>query len=425
MVRTFILSISVCLCVNAARAQTTDTVRFTLKEMDQRFLQKNLSLLANKANIDIAKAQTQQARLWDNPIVTSDYNLLHPSSEAYSQSFGILDPLQIQLQVQQLFKLGGKRKKQVDVNLENEKLNEFQFYDLTRNLKRQLRADYTEIVSDYRIIRIYQTQIKTITALLNGMNIQVDKGFLARKELFRIKAELVGIQHNLSDANNRILDAEGDLRVLLLEPPTTFVLPTDAEGDAAAINADAVNPADLVSVALQNRFDLIAANSQLEINKKSLILQKSLAIPDLTAGVYYQRSGAAFYNDFGFNLSIPIPLLNKNEGNIKGANFAIQQQQYVYDNTLAQVNNDVYSKFFKIKQIQSSMAANKEEEFYKSYEEFYGNLVKAYQAHTIGYLEFIDFFESYKDVKLAQLQYQQSLRQAADDLNFVVGKDVL
>ncbi len=414
-----------CLIAADACGQSVDTLRMTLKETDQRFLEKNLSLLANKANIDIARAQTQQARLWDNPVLSTDNSLFHPRIAGQGQEAKFLDPQQLTVQVQQLFKLAGQRTKQVNVQLANEKLTEFQFYDLTRNLKRQLHADYNEVIADYKSIQMFQVQIRTISTLLEGMRVQVQKGFLAQKELYRVQAELVTIQHNMSDASNRIADAEGDLHILLQESPTAFILPADAETAEFNIRIDPLNPADLVTTALQNRGDLAAANAQLDVNKKTLILQKSLAIPDLTVGTYFLRSGGAFVNDIGLTLSIPLPVLNKNQGNIKGANLAIQQQQYTYDNAVLQVTNDVYAKYFKLKSIQSAISTSGEADFMKGYEEFFNNLVKAYQAHTIGFLEFIDFFESYKDVKLAQIQYRQSLRQAADDLNFVVGKDVL
>jgi outer membrane protein, heavy metal efflux system len=412
------------LSIQTISAQT-DTVRMSLKEMDKRFLDKNLSLLVSKANIDIAKAQTQQARLWDNPTVSTDNNIFHPANDAIGQSVGFFDPAQISIQIQQLFKLGKKRQKQVDVNLETEKLNEFQFFDLTRNLKHQLHADYSAIVGDYKAIQVYQTQQKTISSLLEVMQGQVDKGYIARKEVIRIKAELVGVQHNITDAINRINDAQADLRVLLQALPNQFILPIDATLPAVRLNTDNLNPTDLVATALQSRGDISAANSQLEITRKNLILQRSLAVPDLTVGTYFQKNGNAFVNDVGLTLSIPIPVLNKNEGNIKAADVAIKQQQSQYELSVSQVTMDIYAKYIKLKQLEAAHIASKEEQFNKEFDDFYQNLVKTFQNRQITLLEFIDFFESYKDLKLQQIQYQQQIRQAADDLNFVVGKTVI
>jgi outer membrane protein, heavy metal efflux system len=280
-------------------------------------------------------------------------------------------------------------------------------------------------VGDYKAIQVYQTQQKTISSLLEVMQGQVDKGYIARKEVIRIKAELVGVQHNITDAMNRINDAQADLRVLLQALPNQFILPIDATLPAVRLNTDNLNPTDLVATALQSRGDISAANSQLEITRKNLILQRSLAVPDLTVGTYFQKNGNAFVNDVGLTLSIPIPVLNKNEGNIKAADVAIKQQQSQYELSVSQVTMDIYAKYIKLKQLEAAHIASKEEQFNKEFDDFYQNLVKTFQNRQITLLEFIDFFESYKDLKLQQIQYQQQIRQAADDLNFVVGKTVI
>jgi cobalt-zinc-cadmium efflux system outer membrane protein len=254
---------------------------------------------------------------------------------------------------------------------------------------------------------------------------QVDKGYIARKEIIRIKAELVAVQHNITDAMNRINDAQADLRVLLMVQPNQFVLPNDAVTPATKVNIDNLNPSDLVATALLNRGDIAAANTQLEINRKNLVLQKALAVPDLTIGTYFQKNGNAFVNDIGLTLSIPVPVLNKNEGNIKAADIAINQQQRQYELTVSQVTSDIFGRYIKLKQLIAAQSASKEDQFNKEFDDFYQNLVKTYQNRQITLLEFIDFFETNKDLKLQQIQYQQQIRQAADDLNFVVGKTVV
>ena len=45
----------------------TDTLRLTIQKAEEKFLSKNILLLAEKCNIDAAKASIIQAKLWDNP----------------------------------------------------------------------------------------------------------------------------------------------------------------------------------------------------------------------------------------------------------------------------------------------------------------------------------------------------------------------
>ncbi len=48
-----------------------------------------------------------------------------------------------------------------------------------------------------------------------------------------------------------------------------------------------------------------------------------------------------------------------------------------------------------------------------------------YKERQLGLVEFIDFFESYKDTKLKVIQQQYNLQKAIADLNFYVGSTVI
>ncbi|HSQ43985.1 MAG TPA: TolC family protein, partial [Ginsengibacter sp.] len=52
-----------------------DTLRITVEESEKLFLQNNLSILAAKYNIDANQALVRQAKLWDNPVLSTDQNI--------------------------------------------------------------------------------------------------------------------------------------------------------------------------------------------------------------------------------------------------------------------------------------------------------------------------------------------------------------
>ena len=55
-----------------SQTQTADTLRLGLQDMEKRFLDSNLVLLAGHYNVDAQKALIQQAKLWDNPVLNTD-----------------------------------------------------------------------------------------------------------------------------------------------------------------------------------------------------------------------------------------------------------------------------------------------------------------------------------------------------------------
>src|SRR5947208_9972267 len=92
----------------AQTAQYTDTLRVTLPEDEKIFTANNLSLLASHYNIDINKALGLQAKYWDNPVLSTDQNIYDGGWFRHYDGYG-----QVYVQLSQLIKTAGKRKKLV------------------------------------------------------------------------------------------------------------------------------------------------------------------------------------------------------------------------------------------------------------------------------------------------------------------------
>ncbi len=149
-----------------------------------------------------------------------------------------------------------------------------------------------------------------------------------------------------------------------------------------------------------------------------------MAIPDLTIGIDYDRASNYVPNYYGLAISLPLPFINRNQGNIKSAKFNIQNQEFVLKNSDLQVKNDVITAIEQYN-LSLQLLSKNNVAFYSSYDTLFGNIVKAYRARQLGLVEFIDFFESYKDTKVKVLQQQYNLQKAIADLNFNVGSTVI
>jgi cobalt-zinc-cadmium efflux system outer membrane protein len=52
-------------------------------------------------------------------------------------------------------------------------------------------------------------------------------------------------------------------------------------------------------------------------------------------------------------------------------------------------------------------------------------MLKSFQQRQISLIEFVDFFDTYKDTKLKILQQQYNLQKAIADLNFATGTTII
>ena len=136
----------VLLCMIACNCQQTfaqDTTHISIQKAEKQFLEKNLQLLAEKYNIDIARANVIQARLYNNPSVqisTALYNQDQKKFLDVSNSTG-----QYGIGVQQMIILAGKRNKQIKLAQIGTQQAENSFFDLMRTLRFTLRGDFYNV----------------------------------------------------------------------------------------------------------------------------------------------------------------------------------------------------------------------------------------------------------------------------------------
>ncbi len=410
------LTISVLsLFIFLGKINAADTLRLSLREIDQRFLEKNLSLIVSKSNIDITKAFTEQAKLWDNPNFFFENNLINFEKPT------VLDGQQF-LQVSQLFLLAKKRQKLVALSQENERLSEAQFYDFMRALRHQLHTDFHSLANIDRQLAWFTTQITAFEQLTQTVSSQVTAGNMAQKDVVRLQSQLVQLQHDAAELERTKIPFQAELQALLGEKNIVIVLPQEAP---LSIEASKLAYNDLVNTAYTSRTDLKVADVSIAIQEKNLIYQKALAKPDLTVGMNYDRVNAYVPNYIGVQFSVPLPVFNRNQGNIKAAELGIKQQQMAKDATTVQVGSEVAAAFRQIVEL-DAWRKGKSADLYRSFETFYqSNVLQSYQSRQITLVEFMDFFQTYQQNQLQQLNLDLQLRQAVEDLHFAVGKDVL
>jgi outer membrane protein, heavy metal efflux system len=397
-----------------SNVKAQDTLKVTLPELERRFVEKNLLLIATHTNVDIAKAFTEQAKLWDNP------NILFETGMANFQDKKVFDGQQEYALVQQIFRLAQKRQKLVSLSKAGEQLSEAQFKDLMRALRHQLRSDFYDIANINQKKTWYESQITGFAQLVNAVSSQVTQGNMAQKDLVRLQSQTWQLQRELADLERSKIIFYTDLQTLIGEKNAVVIAP---QTDPLSIDTEKSQFPDLLNTALQNRTDLKILEANKSVQQANVIYQKALAKPDLTVGMVYDRVNSYTPNYVGLQLGVPIPILNKNQGNIHAAELLVKQQDQQRDAVATQISSEITSAFMRMKELER-WQKTQAEAFYTKYESFYKQVTDSYQKKQITLVEFIDFFQDYQQQKLQQLEHESLLRQAVEDLNFAVGKDV-
>lgn len=392
---------------------------YSLNECENQFLKNNLVLLAAHYNIDAAKALTIQSKIWDNPLFSADLNAYNPENGKYfnngvdgAKAFGI----------NQLIYLGGKKRNQIALSKNNEQQNELQFNDLLRNLKLQLRQSFYTVYFNSKNIETFNSQIARLTEMVDAYSIQVQKGNLPLKDLVRLQSLVLDLKNQRIELQNNTIEQQSNLKLLLSEDTTIVPVVSDADINKYT-KPIVVDPKLLLTDAQTNRPDYLLQLKTIEANEINIKLQKSLALPDLNLGLSYTQRGGAFDNQKNVNLAIPLPLWNKNKGNIKLAETTLVQAKANKQSSDLQLQTEIELNYDKWNDARKNYNDLKPETKTNA-ELVYNGILENFQKRNISLLEFTDFMESY-NLSLVQMnELKKKLALASEQLNSSVNKNL-
>lgn len=420
-VRLLLIALLVAFNFFCANVYAQDTLSITIQDAEKTFLANNFSLLAAKYNIDANHALIRQARLWDNPVLSTDQNI-------YDQQGGFLthnrNSGQVYIQVMQLIKTAGKRNKLAQLAEDNTTISSEQFDDLLRTLRYALISDLFEIDHQLKLKRVYDSEINQLQKLVTGMEAELKAGNVSVKDNMRVKALLFSLQNELVTIEANIIPVESELKLFLRNNDSVFIKPKLNYYLPDIIKTEMPLRQQLIDSALQNRPDAKLAKSQLDYQLHNLTYQKAVATPDITVGTEYDQHSSYSPNYIGLAVSLPLNVFNKNQGNISSAKFTIKQQQALLEGQKAKIVNDVSTAYNKIKFYQQ-VNNLQQLDFSQQYDKLFQNMLNSYQQRQVSLLEFIDFTDAYKDSKLKLLDQHTALIKSMLELNYQVGKDVI
>ncbi len=150
--------------------------------------------------------------------------------------------------------------------------------------------------------------------------------------------------------------------------------------------------------------------AQLEVERAQLVLKRASVepIPNVTVGTGYVRQNQNKSNDWAINVSVPVPLWNKNQGNILAAKSLIGEAT----SEVGRVQNDLVGRLAT--SYATYTAAQQRAQRYKSAilpkaEQSYQLSLKAYQG---GQFEYLRVLQAQRAVADARLEYIRSLGEA-------------
>ena len=399
-----------------------DTVRQSLPQLEQQFLDRNFQLLAQRYQINIADAAITQAGLRPNPNLWFQGNLYNPQTHKFLQygrpsqadlDAGIYNSGYYAVQLQQVILLAGKRSKLVALAESNRALTQLAFRDIMRTLHYQLYTTYANLYYDLQVLRLFTDELGRQRQLLESYRVALRAGGVAPYEVTRLEVALRDLQSNIANYRTQIADEQATLRVLLRQPANQFILPTELPAQANKTP----QLATALDSALTNRPDISLSQEQINNAQRSLALEQARATPDLTTGILFEKYGNAYNNFTGLQLSMDLPVRNRNQGAIRSAETTLKSVTGGLENQQTVVQSEVLNTYDKLNAYYEQLNG-RPDGYLDRIQSISIEATKAYNARTIGLLDYLDKIRTYQQAQLNHVNLLNNLFNTQQLLNY-------
>ena len=310
------------LAAPAFSARGEEPVRVTLAEALRLARENNPDFLAARSDLETARAQREAAVALPNPVLSYSTSKIPtdgtPAGTTYGNDF-YSRTYDTVVAAGQLVEIGGKRgnrRASADAGIA---AADARLADTGRLLDASVVKAYVAAAVAAKSAALARESAASFARTAALAREREAAGDVSAAERAQIE---IAAGKFLADAAQADLGAANARRALaaLLNRPTVALAENLDALDAAG--ADPVVPADDGSIS--RRPDLLALGAAVRRADADLSLQKAFRVPDPTLQVQYEREPPDQRNTFGFGVSFPIPLFNRNAGAIRAASVAVE-----------------------------------------------------------------------------------------------------
>lgn len=295
--------------------------RLSLADAVRIASERNPSVVAARALIDVAEANRLDARLRPNPALSIE-------SEGYplfaSPRPGFINGQEFGIRLDQEIETAGRRRLRVEAATTAVSAATLTARDYLRQLELAVRRAYLHLGLAQANAEVARASLLEIDRALTVSRERVKVGEAARSEISRLEVERLRFAEDAFAADLALRNARATLLTLLGAADLSQTLvAADALFPPVAAASGAGLPSTIALDSIQTdsptiaRPDLLAAREERARAATETRLQRALRTPNITMGGGYKR-------DFGtngvlFGVTLPLPLWNRNQGAVARA----------------------------------------------------------------------------------------------------------
>ena len=306
-IRILLVSIVGMFFCTSSFAQTNYNLQKALKTASEN----NPILKTQKFDIAIAESDITTAKIIPN--IKLNNQSLFLMNGAMSNNMSNLvsaSNSQIWWQATKVFQIAGQRKNKIEVAQKNVAYSQQNFEEIKRNL-------YQAVALKWLDVWTAKKQFDILNKAKNNLDsvVTINKNRLKNQVITQIdynRTELLANQYALQikSAGQLLKNETANFKYLL---GTTEDITIDEKDSFEYVTTTTSD--ELLKNSLENRTDVLASKSAIEVANANIKLQKSLAYPQPELGMIYNPQNTLPY--LGFYATIELPFFDRNQGEIQ------------------------------------------------------------------------------------------------------------
>jgi len=395
----------------------------TIEEAVDEAVQRNLALLAERANLSIAEASLITARLRPNPVLSGGGNSLDWLGTGFNEVNGA-GPPEYAVRVDVPFERAHKRELRTEVANDAKRIAEAQFAEAVRKVKLDVTLAGIDVLEAKAKLQLAQDNLQALDHLLQLNERRLTSGAIAPLEVSRSRVATLQYRGNVRTAQLALTQARLKLLPLLGRKPEEEPIDID---DRLGLPPAPASPdlTALQTTARSTRPDLVAAQREQARTQADLRLQIAQGKIDYTLGAEYRRQQGVngTGNMLGLFFSAPLPVFNRNQGEIARAEAESDKATRsvnALETGLASEVSSAYEAFDASRQLLIEI----ERDLLTPTNEARAGTTYMYQAGATSLLDVLDAQRAYNDTMDTYYSAQAAYRRAQATLMLVVGKDI-
>lgn len=369
--------------------------QISFKDFLHQLGQHNLDYAAELVNLDIALAEAESAKIFNDPIIS--FEVIDHGQKRRKMGYEFASSLGWTLE------LGGKRKARMNMAQSQVDLTEVLLSDYFKNLRADATLQFLKAIKEKNILDVKVSSYESMKKLAHSDSIRFKLGEITEIDARQSKLEATSLL-------NEVIQQEADWENALYEinklighqDLDSAYLP---EGNLTTFDRN-YDLQELIELAQESRSDLQAALQNKNMFQRLLMLTKAERAIDLDLSIGVGKATEVLnieaatpsINSVLAGVAIPFKFSNTNKGNLKTAQYALQQSKILIRKVEMDIRTEVYQAYSQFRSTQKQVK-HFDLDLLQSAQHILNGKIYSYQRGETSLLEVLDAQRTFNEMQ--------------------------